>query len=66
MCRSQRDSALAQQDLLMKKLIEVEMCGQAAARQMAALRDTVKRLHKVNTIDFDINFDSNPTPNDPF
>ena len=34
-------------DLLMKKLVEVEMDGQAAAKQVAALRDSIRRLKEV-------------------
>ena len=37
-------------DNLMKKLVEVEMDGQAAAKQVAALRDTIRRLREVRTL----------------
>ena len=33
--------------MLMKKLVEVEMDGQAAAKQVAALRDSMQRLRQV-------------------
>ena len=32
----------------MKKLVEVEMDGQAAAKQVTALRDTIRRLREVS------------------
>ena len=35
-------------DILLKKLIEVEMEGQSVAQQVAALRDTIRRLKEVN------------------
>ena len=35
----------------MKKLVEVEMDGQAASKQVAALRDTIRRLREVRPSD---------------
>ena len=36
-------------ELLMKKLVEVEMDGQAAAKQAAAIKDAAKRLKMVSS-----------------
>ena len=36
--------------MLMKKLVEVEMDGQAAAKQVAALRDSMHRLRQVRLV----------------
>ena len=45
--RSERELLDRARDNLMKKLVEVEMDGQAAAKQVAALRDTIRRLREV-------------------
>ena len=45
--RSEREQLNSERDMLMKKLVEVEMDGQAAAKQVAALRDSMHRLRQV-------------------
>ena len=45
--RSEREQLNSDRDMLMKKLVEVEMDGQAAAKQVAALRDSMQRLRQV-------------------
>ena len=37
----------AEREILMKKLVEVELDGQAAAKQVAALRDVIRRMREV-------------------
>ena len=49
-CRSERELLDRTRDNLMKKLVEVEMDGQAAAKQVAALRDTIRRLREVRSL----------------
>ena len=46
--RSEREQLNSERDVLMKKLVEVEMDGQAAAKQVAALRDSMQRLRQVS------------------
>ena len=48
--RSERELLDRARDNLMKKLVEVEMDGQAAAKQVAALRDTIRRLREVRLL----------------
>ena len=48
--RSERELLDRARDNLMKKLVEVEMDGQAAAKQVAALRDTIRRLREVRSL----------------
>ena len=45
--RSPKDVLTQESELLMKKLVEVEMDGQAAAKQTAALKDYLRRLREV-------------------
>lgn len=45
-----------ERDELMKKLVEVEMDGQAAVKQMAALRDSIRRLREVHSKPYPILF----------
>ena len=47
--RSEREQLNSERDMLMKKLVEVEMDGQAAAKQVAALRDSMHRLRQVRS-----------------
>ena len=48
--RSDRERLEMERDQLMKKLVEVEMDGQAAVKQTAALRDSIRRLREVSTL----------------
>ena len=59
MFRTERELLDRARDNLMKKLVEVEMDGQAAAKQVAALRDTIRRLREViccNSLYFNFSF----------
>ena len=40
----------SEHELLMKKLVEVEMDGQAAAKQVSALRDMIRRMREVGIV----------------
>ncbi|XP_013420317.1 outer dense fiber protein 2 [Lingula anatina] len=48
--KSEREVLNTEKDMLMKKLVEVEMDGQAAAKQMSELRDMVRRLREEKRI----------------
>ena len=51
MCRLEQHNAHAhtERDVLMQKLVEVELDGQAAAKQTAVLRDQLRRYQEVRT-----------------
>ena len=44
--------AHTERDVLMQKLVEVELDGQAAAKQTAVLRDQLRRYQEVRTFAF--------------
>ena len=46
--RTEREKLSTEREDLMKKLVEVEMDGQAASKQVAALRDAIRRLKEVS------------------
>ena len=46
--RSKNERSYCENDVLMNKLVEVELDGQAAAKQAAALRDVIRRLREVS------------------
>ncbi|KAJ8300949.1 hypothetical protein KUTeg_022468 [Tegillarca granosa] len=48
--RVDREVLAAEREKLMKKLIEAEMDGQAAAKQIGELRDAIRRLREENRI----------------
>lgn len=43
-CRLEKESLLQEKDLLLRKLLEAELDGTAAAKQVSALRDTVSHM----------------------
>ena len=43
-CRLEKESLLQEKDLLLSKLLEAELDGTAAAKQVSALRETVSRI----------------------
>ena len=43
-CRIDRDSTQQDKDALLRKLMEVEVDGAAAAKQVSALRESVSKL----------------------
>ena len=47
--RSEREKLNTDRELLMKKLVEVELDGQAAAKEVAVLRNTIRRLREVQS-----------------
>ncbi|XP_028829232.1 outer dense fiber protein 2 isoform X2 [Denticeps clupeoides] len=44
--RLERDNLLQEKDILLRKLLEAEMDGTAAAKQVSALRDTMSRMSR--------------------
>ena len=44
---SNHERFACEDDVLMNKLVEVELDGQAAAKQVSALRDVIRRLREV-------------------
>ncbi|XP_074655417.1 uncharacterized protein LOC141908997 isoform X2 [Tubulanus polymorphus] len=50
MNRAEQDRLTSEKEELMKKLVEVEIDGQAAAKQCAALKDAIRRLREEKRI----------------
>ena len=46
-CRSEVENIESEKEILLRKLVEVEMDGKAAAEEVGKLRDTVRRLKHV-------------------
>uniref|UniRef100_A0AAY4CST4 Outer dense fiber protein 2 n=1 Tax=Denticeps clupeoides TaxID=299321 RepID=A0AAY4CST4_9TELE len=48
--RLERDNLLQEKDILLRKLLEAEMDGTAAAKQVSALRDTMSRMSRKSSL----------------
>lgn len=48
--RLEKESLLQEKDLLLRKLLEAELDGTAAAKQVSALRDTVSHMSRSTSV----------------